>query len=277
MKISVVTTVWNRSEQAKWGLSSLLKQENPPDQLVIVDDGSEDNLASAIIDLREINRAVDIDYVFLNHPEARISSFPRNVGLRHAKHELVFFTEPEMLHVGPTLLQMRFELEKEPDHIPMAGQIWTMGQRIWKSFAQNETHYLNDPKLILTHQYAQLTDSSNMHNTKAPDSDWGITGSNNCFAGCFFGGYTRDFLKVRGFEETFTGHGYDDWDLLERLSLYGRPHKMHNDIVVIHQWHEKNYPYNIYDHAEKNGTQSKERIANGQYGANQGNDKWGLA
>lgn len=279
MKTSVVTCVWNRAEQAKYGLSSLLNQSSPPDQLIVVDDGSTDYFTEVIKDvLRPLadTKGVELTYIYLNHPEARISSFPRNIGLRKSRHPYVFFVEPEMLHVGDTMLQMKTKLEEKPRQVAMAGQIWTMGQRIWKEFHETQQHYMQKPELILTHPYAQLTDSSNMSNTKAPDSDFGITGQDNCFAGCFFGGKKSKFLKVRGFDESFKGFGWDDWDLIHRLGLLGIPHIMHNDIKVIHQWHAKNYPYNIYAYSDENGKISEERMKKGIWEVNSDNESWGL-
>lgn len=279
MNISVVTTVWNRAEQMKYGLLSLLSQTVVPNELIVVDDGSTDHIKEVIQHLiipLGNDKNCRVIYKRLEKEGARISSYPRNVGLRIARGELVFFVESECLHIGNTLMQLTQKLMDKPRSIAMAGQIWTMGQKVWNDLHDNNPVYLEEPERLLHHSYAQLTDSSNMENKKAPDSDWGITGSNNCFAGCFFGGFTKDFMKVRGFDESFTGHGYDDWDILERLKLYGSPYEMYNDVVVIHQWHEKNYPYNIYEHAQKNGEISKQRLAMGQYGANRDNDNWGL-
>jgi glycosyltransferase involved in cell wall biosynthesis len=290
MKTSIVTVAWNRALQAKRGITTLLNQEVLPDQIILVDDGSVDkgHTKEVARQMGEIakSKGVEFEYIYLNHPEARVSSYPRNVGLRHAKHEIVIFTEPECLHVGNTIKQMKELIEKDPMKIYVATQIWTMGQSIWNKLSEDE--FLH-PEKIIVHPYAQLTDAQTPNNLKAPDSDWAITGSNNCFAGCMIGTLREHFMACRGHDEEFIDYGWDDWDMIKRVGLYLDIQKRgkqeykdnanvenRNDIIVIHQWHTKNYPYNIYESAEKNGRKSAIRVESGEYRANIGNDKWGM-
>jgi len=59
-----------------------------------------------------------------------------------------------------------------------------------------------------------------------------------------------------------------------RFNLYGRP-KIHcDDIIIVHQWHEKKYPYDIHGAAKQNGAKAAARIHAGEYRANIGRD-WG--
>jgi len=278
MKVSVVTCAWNRAIQTGYGLRSIMVQDEPPDEIILVDDGSVDDIGHVAVELDGLakEKGITFDYIYLNHPEARISSFPRNVGLRNAKHEVVIFTEPECLHVGNTIKQIKDAIASKPEEVPLATQIWTVGPAIWKETARDRDDLLIHPAALLNHPYAQLTDDHNMQNTKAPDSDWGITGSINCYAGCLFGAYKKDLMLLQGFDEEFVGHGFDDFDLFERFKLIGRPIVPHNEIVVIHQWHEKNYPYNIYDCAKINGERSAERVKQGEYRANINNPNWGI-
>lgn len=257
---------FNRALQLGRGLESILSQEVLPDEIVIVDDGSTDDTNNLLLPVKPV-----IKYVYLDHPEHRISSIPRNVGIKQSTGDLIFFTEPEVLHVGNTIKQLKEKFDEQPEYSHLASQVWTIQQKIYQKLTQDN---FERPATILTHQYAQLTDNSNMQNTKAPDSDWAITGQLNCTAGCFFG-VKREWLEeVGGFDESFEGHGWDDFDLFTRLAVYGKGIIKHDDIVVIHQWHEKNYPYNIYDMAEKNGKLSEERIKRGEYKANIGRE-WG--
>jgi len=269
MRTSLVTCTWNRAKQLNYGMLSVITQELPPNEIVVVDDGSQDNTFQVFAELEEKanKKGIEMKYIYLHHPEARISSIPRNIGFKQSTGDVVFFSEPEMLHVGETIRQALEVITR--DHTPLATQIWTMGQKIWEKL---DEEYFIHPARVLSHEYAMLV-SGNMQNTKAPDSDWGITGSNDCFAGCFFGVKRDWFEELGGFDEKMTGHGYEDWDLLHRLSIYGKPVEHRNDIVVIHQWHTKNYPYNIYDHAEKNGTISENRIKEGKFRVNE--EGWG--
>lgn len=263
--ISIISCIWNRAEQTKNGIMSILAQDLPKDvEIILVDDGSTDNIKDVCQLLAKTGeeKGVTVKSIHTGYEEARISSIPRNIGAKQAKGDILIFTEPEILHVGNTIAQI---VGKIDNCVPIATQIWTMGQRIYKEL--NEKGTLEYPARLLSHQYAMLVEG-NMQNTNAPDSDWGITGSNNCWAGCLFGMKKEWFNALGGFDEDFEGHGREDWDLFDRFNLYGKPAKGFNDIVVIHQWHEKNYPYNIYDMADKNGKKSQERIKRGEYKAN---------
>lgn len=270
MKVSLVTCTFNRSLQLQRGLESILSQEVLPDEIVIVDDGSTDG-TKELVTTYFAQRSPIIKYVYLDHPEHRISSIPRNVGIKESTHELVFFTEPECLHVGNTIAQLKQKFEEDPKHSHLASQVWTIQQKIYEKLTQDN---FDRPATILNHEFAQLTDNTNMSNTKAPDSDWAITGQKNCAAGCFFGVKRKWLEDIGGFDEEFIGHGGDDFNLYDRLAKYGHGVIKHDDIVVIHQWHEKNYPYNIYEMADRNLSLWREKLTKGQYKANIGK-KWG--
>lgn len=290
MKISTVSVCWNRALQTKRGLMSILNQEVLPNQMILVDDGSEDkgHTKEAARQLEEIAKArgVEFEYIYINYPAARVSSYPRNVGLRRAKHEIVIFTEPECLHIGNTIKKMKEKIENDTQKIYVATRVWTMGQSIWNKLDES---YFEHPETIVTHPYAQITDAEHPNNIKAPDSDWAITGSNNCFVGCMIGTLREYFMACRGHDEEFKDYGWDDWDMIKRVGLYldiqkkGINQYTHNvnvencnDIELIHQYHTKNYPYNIYDSAEINGRKSALRVEAGEYRANIDNDNWGM-
>lgn len=270
--ISVITCTFNRSLQMKRGLLSLLRGSLKPDQLIIVDDGSTDNTKQVAeeIMLDPASKGVVVEYLYLNHPEHRISCIAHNVGIKQARGDILVFTEPENLHLHDNLKKLVGHLEEDKT-TAVATQIWTIQEKIYHKL--NEDNFLR-PETLLTHQYAQLTDNTNLQNMKAPDSDWAITGSNNCVTGCFYALKKEWMMDIGGYDEEFTGHGWDDFDIFERLNVYGKGPKYHNNITVFHQWHKKEYPYNIYDHAEANGKRSAERTKRGEYKANVGKN-WG--
>ncbi len=263
MKTTLVTCSFNRSEQARWGIRSVLQQGFNggviPDEIIFIDDGSVDDTKATASWLESFAQLMSLPtkfrYIYLDHPEPRISCIPRNIGIKEATGDVIIFTESECLHVGNTIEQLLNKMN-DPKVVPVATQVWTMGRNIQEKLTED---YFNRPASILSHPYAQLTDNANMNNTKAPNSDYAITGSNNCITGCLFAVRKEDLLAVGGFDEEFEGHGWDDWDLFERLGRYGKDLEYSNDIAVIHQWHRKDYPYNIYNAAEKNGAISAKR------------------
>lgn len=273
MKISTVSSTFNRDLQTKFGIRSIINQQRPPDEIIIVDDGSTDNTRHdcAILEREAKEKGIDFKYIFLNYPDHRISCYPRNVGFKESTGDIVIFSEPECLHIGNTISQIVEKMDQNPKRTIIASQIWTMGDKAWKNLDQD---LFDHPEKIPSHPHAMLITDPNMQNTNAPDSDWGITGSNNCMAGCLIGLERKWFEDVGGFDEEFEGHGGDDFNLYDRLAMYGTGILPCNDIGVIHQWHEKRYPYNIYEMAEKNLTKGTARLKEGEYRANI-NNNWG--
>jgi glycosyltransferase involved in cell wall biosynthesis len=277
MKVSVITCTYNRAEQLKRGIMSIIRQYDGdnitiPLEIVVVDDGSTDNTRQVIEELilEARQRSINFNYIYLDHPEPRISCIPRNIGIKQSSGEILIFTEPEGVHVGNTIKELFEALEANPNNTILASQVWTMGEKIYKELTED---HFKHPKKILKHPYAQIT-SGNMQNTKAPDSDWAISGELNCNAGVLFATKKKWLLDIGGFNEEFTGHGFDDFDLFNRLALYGKGVLKVDSIPIIHLWHEKNYPYNIYEAAEFNGKISEAMIHAGQYKANVGKT-WG--
>lgn len=277
MKVSLVTCSFNRDQQFYRGLRTVIRQDNLPKdfEIVIIDDGSQDETKRMFDELYNESIHLDQDinwvYTYLNHPEPRISCIPRNIGIKKATGDIIIFTEPEGLHVGNTISELLKKLEENPDSVILGSQVWTMGQRVYK---QLDDWYFTNPKEILQHPYAQLTDDANRQNTKAPDSDFGITGENNCNAGVLFAVKKDWLVAIGGFDESFEGFAWDDFDLFNRLGHTGHPLLKCNDIAIIHQWHPKNYGYDIYQAGDKNGKKSEANIKAGNYVANLGKD-WG--
>ena len=273
-KVSVIVATFNRSIQLRRGISTLLNQPTEvPYEIIIVDDGSQDDTKMMVKALTEVGKSkgVEVKYIYLDYPDHRISCYPKNVGIRHAEGDILVFCESELLHVDRTLDQLVGKLEKFPDSIPIATQMWTMGKLVYDSLSEDD---FREPQRILHHRYAQLTTSSNMHNLNAPNADWGITGSKNCITGAFFACWKKDMIEIGGWDEGFEGFGWDDFDVFHRFVIYGKARLYCNDIIIIHLWHEKNYPYDIHAAATRNGKITEARIHAGEYRANI-NREWG--
>lgn len=272
MRVSLITATYNRKRELMRGLYTILKQLVTPDEWIIVDDGSTDGTREYVKEKLGVIPQAFLKYIYLNHPEPRISCIPRNVGIRQAAGDVIIFTEPEALHVGNTIEQLLKKMEEHPNNTILASQVWTTQKLIAEALTQED---YENPERILKHKYAQLTTSNNPTNTNAPNSDWAITGELHCNAGVLFATRKEWLMELQGFNEEFIGHGFDDLDLFNRLALIGHGVLKCPDIAVIHQYHDKTfYPYNIYECAEKNGKISEAMIHAGKYVANPGKD-WG--
>jgi len=86
----------------------------------------------------------------------------------------------------------------------------------------------------------------------------------------FCGAVERDvLLQLRGFDEDFTGYGYEDDDMASRLFRYGLSFNFTNSLVW-HQWHE---PAGVYDC--RDGLEMFKRKQAGPLVRNEGRE-WGV-
>ena len=64
-------------------------------------------------------------------------------------------------------------------------------------------------------------------------------------------------LRLRGFDEDYTGAGFDDDDLADRLGASGIDF-VFSDVLVHHQWHA---PAGSYDDVEKMRALYQQKLA----------------
>lgn len=262
--ISLLTVTFNRSKQLNNFFNTVSRQTIIPDEIIIVNDGSTDDTERIIEAWQE---KLPIKCINTNFHEHRISCIPKNIGLREIKGDTIIYSESELLLPKDTFEKMLNQ--KNDKNFVVNTQLWTMGKTAWEFMNYEEVRH---PTLLFNHKYAMLV-SGNMQNSKAPNSDEAISGSINCYSGSMFVASKKDIFAINGFDESMEGHGWEDWDVLHRLEVMGLKQIMYNDAPIIHQWHEKNYPYNIYEMADKNGKISEENTNKGIFKIKNGIEK----
>jgi glycosyltransferase involved in cell wall biosynthesis len=86
LDISVVIPTYNRYELLKRAIASLYEQTTPPQEIIVVDDGSTDNTKAIVKDFPEII------YIY---QENRGVSVARNAGIQKAKNEWIAFLDSD--------------------------------------------------------------------------------------------------------------------------------------------------------------------------------------
>src|SRR5215813_12555730 len=104
--VSAVIPVYNNRPYVAAAVRSVLSQTRPPDEVIVVDDGSTDGTAEALVPYR-----ASIRYVY---QENRGEPAARNRGVREAQGEYVAFLDGDDLwHSNKLELQMEY-LRKQP-------------------------------------------------------------------------------------------------------------------------------------------------------------------
>lgn len=88
--VAVIVTTHNRPLLLRRALQSVLAQTHAPDEVHVVDDGSEPEAAAAV---REHCAAVGVP--LWRHPQAKRVGAARNTGLRHSSSEMLAFLDDD--------------------------------------------------------------------------------------------------------------------------------------------------------------------------------------
>lgn len=105
--ISVVIPTYNRAATVGAAIRSVLAQDSPPDEIIVVDDGSTDRTEEV---LAEFGDALQV----LRKPNGGVSS-ARNAGVRLARSEWIAFLDSDDVWMHGKLALHRREINLHPD------------------------------------------------------------------------------------------------------------------------------------------------------------------
>ena len=110
-QISVICPTFNSESYIKRALSSVLHQEEAPDQVIFCDDGSIDNTVSILKDWKQkfCDRGIDVIVKTFSH---RGPGAARNHGLDLAKYSWVAFLDADDSWDGSKLKRVRTAIKK---------------------------------------------------------------------------------------------------------------------------------------------------------------------
>lgn len=214
-KVSLVMTTHNRAKLLANTLESIFRQEFNDYEVVIVDDGNDDDTPLVANNWRLItgldrNR---IQYTRLNRQKPKgygNPAYPNNVGIRQAKGEIIILQNAECRHDGQEVIKSLADLTGTNNAV----------------FAQVEA----------LHEHGGGT-------------GWYTHPQHNTRPFFFCGALHKEwFDKLRGFDEDYVYYGFDDNDMADRLSVSGVDFDFTN-IRVSHQWHHSSYDPNDKNNA----------------------------
>lgn len=233
-KISLIITVFNRSNLIRKSLLSLLNQSGSVDELILSDDGSDEDIVSSISDITT-KFPFPIKYVRQENKGFRLAK-TRNNGVRNATGDLLIFLDQDLVHTS-NLIKVFIENRKEKRFLT--------GMPIWLS---KEKSSLITEDLIVKKTFSKLINNSEkevvkkqflkdrryyylhmLKLTNQPRLRGGICAINKL-----------DFEKINGYDEKFIGWGAEDDDLGKRLYKIGAEgFNPFSDEFAIHLFHER--------------------------------------
>jgi hypothetical protein len=120
--ISVVIPTYNRAVFIEKAIISVLKQSYACGEIIVVDDGSTDETAEIVKQLRKKSTQVPLHYLY---QENRGASAARNAGIARAEYEMLCFLDSDDCW-APRKLELQFEaMQQQPQYlISHTREIW---------------------------------------------------------------------------------------------------------------------------------------------------------
>ncbi len=204
--ITVVAMVHQRHDsRIERFIRSLQCQSTPPFEVIIVDTspGEEDQFAS-----KQMCRAV----THISVPTAKIDkSLALNIGLRAAISQYTMFTDIDILF-----------------HPEFIYTLEGMFKAVPEAFVQAITGYL--PSACATEDWDEMVMLMKRYDKEI---------SHRLSPGACQAARTQSFLDIHGYDERFSHLGGMDDDLMVRIRKAGLENLWIDNLMTVHQWHEK--------------------------------------
>ena len=232
MNIAVIVSTYNRPNALKKVLDGLLFQTCFPDEIIIADDGSNDDTKEM---LKDYLRNKDVRFKHVRHADEgfRLARIRNKAVLQSSSDYLVFMD-------GDCIPEKHFV----EDHLCLAqkgfffqGKRVIVNQKGTKDFTFQDTASFFS---LLKHATAS-TISNSHHIIRLPFFPSYTTSKLSGIRGCNMGFFKEDLLSVNGFNQEFKGWGREDSEIVVRLYKLGLKRKEHPfRAICYHLWHMEN-------------------------------------
>lgn len=215
MKVTFITTVYNRLEYLKNITKCLMNQTHQVDEFIIADDGSHQDVHEYIEELLP-QCSFNIKHIYQKDMGFRLSR-SRNNAAREADDGLLIFCDQDVIF-GKNYIEEIVKASKKGTIMPFK-VLWSTPdekekiQRILdgnKDYSGAVAHISEEQKKDRNKQIKK--DSIRSFKVKYRLRKDPVT-----VGGASFALFKEDYLKVNGFNEMFKGHGNEDLDFGLRL------------------------------------------------------------
>lgn len=237
-KLSVVMSCWNRGNCLGWSLQTLIDQEIPPDEIIVIDDGSVDETKFVVRRFQQVHPEANVKYYYNNNPDFTMCAWGLNCGIKKATNEIIMLTMPEILHpTSDVKIILEHFQDPENDKTYLVGRPmyfvygWDLVGKINRENFRNPIAITQRPEVRTWHK--DLVSKEGM-----------ITYFPRGGLHHIMGIPKKHLLAVGGFDERFSEPGYRGWediDLFTRLAagFYGLKEIESFEIIGIHLFHTK--------------------------------------
>jgi glycosyltransferase involved in cell wall biosynthesis len=117
LTLSVIIPTLNRAELLAMALAALTKQERPPDEVIVVDNGCADETRDVC---HRFEGLLPLEYLV---ETTRGAGAARNLGIRHATGDIIAFTDDDCVPDSKWLLFIELSFLRDPAIGMVAGKV----------------------------------------------------------------------------------------------------------------------------------------------------------
>ncbi|EKE00561.1 MAG: hypothetical protein ACD_21C00328G0009 [uncultured bacterium] len=236
--ISVIVSTYNRPDALRLVLLALVQQDAADFEVIVADDGSADETKQVVDSLRS-KVSCGIKHVWHEHADFRAATI-RNKSAALAKGDYLVFLDGDSV---PRASFVRRHQELAEHNYFVVGNRILLSSVFTASVLRQQLplhqwsnwHWLK----IFCHgqinRFLPILPAGNFYPRYLRRTKW--QGAKTCNLGI----WKKDFFAVNGFDESYSGWGYEDSDLAIRLI---RSHVLRKDghfaAPVFHLWHPEN-------------------------------------
>ncbi|MCK9557257.1 MAG: glycosyltransferase [Candidatus Cloacimonetes bacterium] len=234
-RISIVITVYNRLNLLRKCLQSILWQSRMPYEVVLSDDGSEEDPLPILREFRE-KFSGKTRYVRQEHQDFRAARV-RNNGVSVCSGDIIVFLDQDIV-IPPKYLESILQSLKEGRFL--SGYPVRLSKKQTEALLQQDLTRRSFKDLVSTEQYRKIrqqwrkdyfyyiTQSLGLPYCKGVKLRSGVSAM-----------HLPDYQRVNGFDESFVGWGNEDDNLGKRLKASGRVgYNFVKDHFPLHLYHE---------------------------------------
>ena len=241
MKISVITTLYNRPEHIRLLAASLALQTRVPDELVVADDGSDEATAEALARLLP-SCGFPAKVVRQEKDGYRLSA-ARNLAIRAATGDYLLFLDCDMAPL-PDAVAVH-ERRAAPERL-LCGNRALLDEAATRAlFAARPAPADADWEQAWERaDRGELEAAARLFRRHARLRRWHLARPHKPkLLGCHFSLFREDVERINGFDENYVGWGYEDDDFARRLYKSGvAPFSVIDEARMLHLWHASMAP-----------------------------------
>jgi glycosyltransferase involved in cell wall biosynthesis len=238
LKISLLISTYNRPDLLKKALTSAGAQTRPPDEVIVADDGSKEDMIVAIEEVFD-SLPFTIKYVTQADDGFRLAKV-RNNGVRIATGDLIISSDQDIIFSKGYI--ETFARSAQKGYFIVSYPV-RLDEEQTKSITVDRIKASDFSRIVSTKQLALISKQYRkdlfyrvMHALKLRRIGPKLRGG-------VFAVLREDYMAVNGFDENFQGWGNEDDDLGLRLNAYGvtgkNPFKSEYPLHLYHPTHNE--------------------------------------